>query len=301
MTTAVVAYIPVLHEGYRRFVEAHAAGRPLYVIGRELYADYRPLAKDIRALDPALVRDALAAWGIASAVEVLDAAGAARLAEQGAELILPSEDVSYLVVERYFPRSAVTYDSVFLRWDKRRSVELLVPSSRPLADDDAAWGELARTAEAAANASIDWWRQVGAAARLADGTVLVAHNELGPTPLAAYVAGDPRSNFFKGVHLELSLAAHAEARIIAGAARVGQAMEGAEMYVTDFPCPPCAKLIAGAGVARVYYRQGYAVLDGVDILQAAGVDIVHVGDGGGSGTGRGAAGSDGAAGAGSSA
>jgi dCMP deaminase len=275
--TAVVAYVPVLHEGYRRFVETHATGRPLYVIGRELYADYRPLAKDIRALEPELVRDALASWGIASSVEVLDPAGAARLAAEGAQLILPSEDVSYLVVERFFPRSPVLYDSVFLRWDKRRSVELLVPAARPVRDDDAAWAELARVAEAAADASIDWWRQVGAAARLVDGTVLVAQNELGPTPLAAYVAGDPRSNFFKGVHLELSLAAHAEARIIAGAARIGQAMEGAEMYVTDFPCPPCAKLVAGAGVARLYYRQGYAVLDGVDILQAAGVEIVHVG------------------------
>ncbi len=274
--SAVVAYVPVLHEGYRRFLQTHATGRPVYVIGRELYADYRPLAKDIRALDPGLVRDALAAWGIASSVEVLDEATAARLAEAGTQLILPSEDVSYLVVERWFPRSPVVYDSVFLRWDKRRSVELLKPTAREVDRDDAAWAELARTAEAAANESIDWWRQVGAAARLSDGTVLVAQNELGPTPLAAYVAGDPRSNFFKGVHLELSLAAHAEARIIAAAARVGQPLEGAEMYVTDFPCPPCAKLIAGAGISRLYYRQGYAVLDGVDILQAAGVDIVCV-------------------------
>lgn len=277
--TAVVAYVPVLHEGYRRFLEAHAVGRPLYVIGRELYADYRPLAKDIRALEPELVRDALAGWGIASSVEVLDAAGAARLAEEGAQLILPSEDVSYLVVERHFPRSPVFYDAVFLRWDKRRSVELLTPVARPVGGEEAAWAELARVAEAAADASIDWWRQVGAAARLVDGTVLVAQNELGPTPLAAYVAGDPRSNFFKGVHLELSLAAHAEARIIAGAARVGQVMEGAEMYVTDFPCPPCAKLLAGAGIARLYYRQGYAVLDGVDILEAAAVEIVCVAPG----------------------
>ena len=46
----VVAYIPVLHEGYRRFLDAHGAGRRLFLIGPELYADYRPLAKDIRCL-----------------------------------------------------------------------------------------------------------------------------------------------------------------------------------------------------------------------------------------------------------
>ena len=55
MSEAVLAYVPVLHEGYRRFLEAHGRERPLYVIGPELYVDYRPLAKDIRALDASLV------------------------------------------------------------------------------------------------------------------------------------------------------------------------------------------------------------------------------------------------------
>ncbi|MBJ7470975.1 MAG: hypothetical protein JHD16_06710 [Solirubrobacteraceae bacterium] len=301
---AVVAYIPVLHEGYRRFLHAHAAGRPFYVIGRELYADYRPLAKDIRALDPELVASAIAAWGVASSVSVLDEAGAAGLAEAGTALVMPSEDVSYLVAERYLPRNPVTYDSVFLRWDKRRSVELLQPpATRTVSDmpgasgssaadgsaargrdgegapaSDPVWADLAAAAETEAGESIDWWRQVGAALRLADGTVLTGHNALNPTPQAAYAAGDPRSNFFKGVHLELSLATHAEAGLIAAAARDGRSTQGASIYVTDFPCPPCAKLIAGAGIERVYFRQGYAVLDGADVLQAAGVEIVHVGD-----------------------
>ncbi len=277
-THAVAAYVPVLHEGYRRFLDAHAAGRPFYVIGRELHADFRPLAKDIRALDPALVASAIAAWGVASSVEVLDAAGAAALAEAGTALVMPSEDVSYLVAEQYFPRNPVTYDAVFLRWDKRKSVELLTPPALPVSPDDAAWAALAEAAEAEAAGSVDWWRQVGAALRLPSGAVRTARNELNPTPLAAYAAGDPRSNFFKGVHLELSLATHAEARLIADAARAGESTAGAELYVTDFPCPPCAKLIAGAGIQRVYFRQGYAVLDGADVLEAAGVELIDVGD-----------------------
>lgn len=277
----VAAYVPVLHEGYRRFLEAHARQTTFYVLGRELHADYRPLAKDIRALDPELVATAIAAWGIAADVAVLGTAEAAELADAATPLVLPSEDVSYRVAEQFFPRNPVTYDSVFLRWDKRKSVELIAPPATvrleaESADADPAWAELAAAAEAEAAGSIDWWRQVGAALRLSDGTVLTARNELNPTPLAAYAVGDPRSNFFKGVHLELSLATHAEARLIAGAARAGHATEGASIYVTDFPCPPCAKLIAGAGIARVYYRKGYAVLDGADVLEAAGVEIVCV-------------------------
>ena len=78
------------------------------------------------------------------------------------------------------------------------------------------------------------------------------------------------------MHLELSTAMHAEARLIAAAARSGRSTQVAELYVTDFPCPPCAKLIAAGGITRVYYRTGYAVLDGEDVLGAAGVEIVKI-------------------------
>ena len=271
MSDAVVAYVPVLHEGYRRFLERHAAGRPFHVVGRSLYEDYRPLAKDIRALDPEDAARASAAWGIASEVSVLDEAGAAALAERGTRLVLPAEDVSYRIVEQHFPRSEVLYDTVFLRWDKTKTVQLLRPEARE-ADDP-----LAVAAEFAASTSVDWWRQVGAAIRFATGEVRSVANVHEPHELGPYAAGDPRSNFHKGVHLELSTATHAEAALIAGAARDGIATEGAVMYVTDFPCPPCAKLIAGAGIARLYFREGYAVLDGEDVLRQAGTELLRIG------------------------
>jgi len=276
MSDVVVAYIPVLHEGYRGFLATRARGRRAFVIGPELYADYRPLAKDIRALDAELVASAIGAWGICSEVSVLDRAGAERLAAEGPTITLPAEDVSYRVVERFFPRAPVLYDSVFLRWDKTRSAALEPPRSARSCDEEDAFAELEGEASRAAERSSDWWRQVGAAMRFADGTTASAANEHLPHPLGPYAAGDPRANFSKGVHLELSTAVHAEAKLIADAARRGVSTEGAILYVTDFPCPPCAKLVAGAGVARLYYRTGYAVLDGNDVLAAAGVEIVHV-------------------------
>jgi dCMP deaminase len=276
MSEVLLAYVPVLHEGYRRFIAAHGAGRPLYLIGRELHEDYRPLAKDIRALHPELAAQAIDAWRICSAVEVLDVAGAERLAAAGPSMTLPAEDVSYRVVERWFGRCEVRYDPVFLRWDKSRTVTLLMPEAPPAPDSDRDLEQLAAAAREAAGGSVDWWRQVGAAIRFEDGHLEAAANEHLPHPLAPYAAGDPRANFFKGVGLELSTAVHAEARLIAQAARAGRSTAGSIMYVTDFPCPPCAKLIAGAGVARLYYRSGYAVLDGQDVLEQAGIEILQV-------------------------
>jgi dCMP deaminase len=251
MKRAVVAYIPVLHEGYRRFLERHPY--PVFLLAR--------LEKDVRALEPGLIAEALRAWGR----EVLE-----EPPGTDTTLYLPDEDVSHAVVARDFPRHAVFYDPVFLRWDKTRTVKLLEPQPRATTD------ELAAAAEFEAAQSIDWWRQVGAAIRFADGTIEAAHNQHLPHPDSPYTDGDPRSTFFKGVHLELSTAEHAEAHLIARAARAGRATEGATVYVTDFPCPPCAKLLAGAGVAKLIYRTGYAVLDGQAVLEAAGVEIVNL-------------------------
>jgi dCMP deaminase len=248
MKRAVVAYIPVLHEGYRRFLERHPY--PVFLLPR--------LEKDIRALEPELVAAALRAWGR----EILTEPPAADTT-----LYLPDEDVSHAAVARDFPRHAVFYDTVFLRWDKTRTVQLLQPTPHATTD------ELAAAAEFEAAKSIDWWRRVGAAIRFKDGTIAAAHNEHAGDP---YENGDPRSNFFKGVHLELSTAEHAEAALIARAAREGRATDGATVYVTDFPCPPCAKLLAGAGIKKLIYRTGYAVLDGQQVLEAAGVEIVNL-------------------------
>jgi dCMP deaminase len=276
MNEVVVAYIPVLHDGYRRFLEAHARGKRTFIIGPDLYADYRPLAKDIRCLDAGLTARAVASWGICSEVEVLDLDGALTLASENPTLIMPAEDVSYRIVDRYFDRCAVLYDTVFLRWDKSKTVQLLAVGDVPGVTEEQVSSDIRMRAEAEAVRSRDWWRQVGAAIRFADGEVQSATNEHGPHALSAYAVGDPRSNFYKGVHLEMSTATHAEARLIADAARQGIATQDAVVYVTDFPCPPCAKLLAAAGIARLYVRTGYAVLDGRDVLEDAGVEILRV-------------------------
>ena len=275
MTDCAVAYVPVLHDGYRRCLEAHARDRPLHLIGPKLYEDYRPLATDVRALDADLVAAAVRAWGICSEVTVLTPEAASALAARRPRIVLPDEDVSHQVVERFFASCDVRYDTVFLRWDKTRTVQLLRPRPQRVVALDDAVADIRGAAETAALESVDWWRQVGAAMRLAGGEVWASTNRHEPHPLSPYAVGDPRSNLSKGVGYELSTATHAEAQLIARAAREGRSTEGAVLYVTDFPCPPCAKLIAAAGVVRLYVRTGYAVLDGEQVLEAAGVEVLQ--------------------------
>ena len=132
---------------------------------------------------------------------MLDAAGAERLAAEQPALIAPAEDVSYAVVERFFARCEVRYDTVFLRWDKTRTAALLRPEAPPAPEDDGELAELvAAAAGQAAGQSVDWWRRVGRGdpLRRRDRSRRPRNEHL-PHPLAAYAAGDPRSNFYKGV------------------------------------------------------------------------------------------------------
>lgn len=50
---------------------------------------------------------------------------------------------------------------------------------------------------------------------------------------------------------------HAEVNAVAQAARFGAATRGADCYVNTFPCWPCFKVLAGAGVLRVFYDDEY--------------------------------------------
>ena len=127
-----------------------------------------------------------------------------------------------------------------------------------------------------AEKSSDWWRRVGAAI-LKDGKIILsAHNEHLPSPHSPYAHGDPRNTLHKGIGTDIATAIHAEAKIIAEAARKGISLEGTSLYATIFPCSLCAKQVAFSGVKKVYYAGGYQMLDQDKILKNQGIEIIFV-------------------------
>ncbi len=69
---------------------------------------------------------------------------------------------------------------------------------------------------------------------------------------------------------------HAEANAITKVAKSGNSSEGATLYVTASPCMECAKLIIQAGIKRVVYQDQYRLMDGIELLQKAGIECVHM-------------------------
>lgn len=68
---------------------------------------------------------------------------------------------------------------------------------------------------------------------------------------------------------------HAEANAITKVARSNNSSDGATLYVTASPCIECAKLIIQAGIKRVVYGEQYRLLDGVELLRKAGIEVVQ--------------------------
>lgn len=66
---------------------------------------------------------------------------------------------------------------------------------------------------------------------------------------------------------------HAEANAISKVARSHNSSDGATLYVTASPCIECAKLIIQSGVKRVIFGEEYRIMDGVDLLKRAGIEV----------------------------
>ena len=67
---------------------------------------------------------------------------------------------------------------------------------------------------------------------------------------------------------------HAEANAITKVAQSNNSSSGSTLYVTTSPCLECSKLIIQAGIRRVVFREMYRLRDGLDLLEAAGVETV---------------------------
>lgn len=288
----VLLYLPVIHAGYETFLARHADAAEILLLGAGFKEQFRNLAKDLRALPPE--RAAAHARLIAPAARVVVVEPQdLPAAVTGDVLVLPEESVTRDLAARHDLGAGrrLVWERTFLRWDRDWAT-----ARRPAAFDGAVTAEqvpreLFGMAQDLAGRSSDWWRQVGAVAVRGGRLIGCAWNRHVPTEYAPYLDGDPRDAFGRGVRADLSTAIHAEAAVIGQAARAGVALAGADLYSTTFPCPACAYLIAEAGFARCFFAGQYSVLDGEQVLRAAGVSLIWVDTRPPGFTGRGPAGS----------
>ncbi len=275
MSTIVIAYIPVLHQGYLNFLQKYTDAETVYLVGEELLAEFDQLRKDIRRLKPEQMQKALQALELPFSTEILSS-GSVNSLPSDVTLVMPDEEIMHELAEKYFPDHHVIFDTVFLRWDRTKSLaENEVEANREISQTQFDQ-EMMQQAQGLAEKSSDWWRQVGGVV-VKDGQLLYeAFNHHVPHQQSPYFDGDPRGNFHKGEQIDKSTAIHAEASLIVQAAKAGTSLANASIYVTTFPCPNCAKLVAYSGIKKLYFQSGYAMVDGESVLKDQGVEIIRV-------------------------
>lgn len=274
---SIIAYVPVIHAGYIDFFQKHPEAS-MHVLDQDVLDEYSHLRKDIRALPPEQSKDLVEKLDIFPTVKLLGKSALDNLSrETSSSVIMPEDEVSHDLHERYFRDHEVVFDPVFLRWHRENSfVNTEVRPDRIVEASDVEEPVIRQLYEAA-NKSSNWWRRVGAAVINDNQEIYDAsHNHHLPTAYTPWIDGDPRSNAYRGVAPEATTDQHAEASLIAEAAKNGESVEGKNMFVTTFPCPPCAKLIAESGITGCYFIEGYAMTDGQQVLSDHGVEIVKI-------------------------
>jgi dCMP deaminase len=274
--SSALAYVPAIHRGYVRFFQQSNCDFN-YVLAQEVLGEFPDLRKELRALTPRQAVEGLR--GVLGRSCFLQLAGYQelnRIAESGDRLILPDEDFMHELQERHFPELDVEFMPIFLRWDRTQvAKQSEVQAGRTISESEFDQ-EIMQLAYAKAMDSSNIWRKVGAALVQNGQVVLSASNRHQPTDQSPWMDGDPRNTLSRGVGMEVSTDLHAEALVVAEAARQGVALQGASLYVTTFPCPWCAKLLAPTGIRVCYFHEGYSVLDAAPILEAAGIELVQV-------------------------
>jgi dCMP deaminase len=269
---AIIAYVPALHAGYLKFFNTHK-GAPIFVLGKSFIDAYPRLNRDLRALEPLQASEALRSLGFLAAVlEITDVARPPAFKT----IVLPDEDVSRDFSAKHLQGINYTLESIFLRWDGVFANKTSAVTSDRTIDAEGLERELMREAYKESKHSADWWRQIGGLIVKDDTIVARGHIRHFPSDLSLDIFGTPRITVDAGERPDLYISMHAEADLVAQAAKEGVELKGASLYTTTFPCINCAFLIARSGIARVYYAEGYSKIDAESILKNAGIEIVLV-------------------------
>jgi len=69
---------------------------------------------------------------------------------------------------------------------------------------------------------------------------------------------------------------HAETNAILQAAKNGVMIDKAEVYITASPCWPCFKMLANAGIKKIYYGEFYRDDRIFEVAKKIGIELINI-------------------------
>lgn len=274
---ALIVYIPVLHQGYVDLIERQKPD-VVHLLSSSSIELIDPIiagrfSRDIRARP--VQKIAMEIHNEFPQITVQEFSGIESLKEY-TSVVMPNEDISHTFKEKLLGIN-ISFDDAFQRWDwgQTTTPKSFSEGQFPVTTDQKDRFFMSQAVFQASGSS-DVWRQVGALIPYGDKKCLTGFNMHMPTNDTHYILGDPRLNMKPGESPDICSAIHAEALAISTAAKEGIPLQGKSIYATTFPCPVCARLIIQSGIKKVFFKEGYSVLDAADILVYSGVEIFQV-------------------------
>lgn len=279
MRKIMILYVPILHNGYLKFFKKWAPKVDrMYVLGQDIIDELTYLEKEIRAIDPKIIKHLIESLSIFTRVRLLTHGSLKNPLENIKDwsIVTAQEGVSERLIDKYFKDSEVEYDSIFLRWDEKHVAAKKPVNYKKVSTDEFDRKMIALATKEGKKTS-DWWREVGAIVVKDKKVILTAYNHHIPSEHSPYALGDIRDFIEAGKNSDIQSALHAEKGIVTEAARrVDVGLEGASIYLTVFPCSDCAQIIAYTGIKKCYFSGGHATFNGEEVLAAQGVETILV-------------------------
>lgn len=279
MKTAIVMFMSALHQGCINFINRNKTeNTTLFLIGSTLAKAADPerewvFEKHLNGIPALEMQKFMNANSLVTEIKILDE----NNLKDFDQIIIPvSDGMVEKVMKKYYPNTIVIPKEGFIRWEKKTVLSQKAPVAHAIVSVEDFDKEIMSQAFKEAKKSWDWWRQVAAIIFPKNNMPIVAINRHMPDEQAPYTNGDPRSEFKPGEYIEYSTAIHAEMAAMGFALREGICLKDAVIYVTAFPCPNCTRMIIEAGIKTVYYCEGYSLLDGAEIFNAARVKLIFV-------------------------
>lgn len=274
MKKAIILYAPVLHNGYIGFLKKYKKETSrVFILDEEFSGEFTSFEKEIRAISPVIMRRLIESLGFETYILKKKNLNIFRFKD--IRIIAAGDQVSKGFVKKYLNHLNVVFDAIFLRWDEQH-IATQKPVDYTRVSTDYFDVKMCKLAKKESKNSSDWWRHVGAVVVKNGKIILSGYNKHVPSEHIPYVFGDIRDHIKPGTNSHISSALHAEQTIITEAARQGISLKGSSIYLTTFPCPVCAKLVAYSGIRRCYFTEGHASFDGEEVLVANGVETILV-------------------------
>lgn len=286
----IIGEFPVFHRGYLDFLKEKAdeKNKSVFFIGlldNEIIKSLTLLEPDIRKISQDDAKRLIGAYFSPQKYFVLKEDNLLNVLNRVKpdEIIIlrgeKSEDFCHkYLVETSFSNIVRFYD-VRLKWPSSKvyTAKKETPGSQNILPDELkTHKKFLKEAIKESEKSNCWWRQIGAILVEKNDILLWTHNRMLPHSDECYKIGCIRDKIPPGKQPEICSAVHAEANLVSQAAKRGVSLDGLTLYVTHFPCPVCAKIIALSGIKKLIYCLGSSVFDGERVMLSYGVEIVKL-------------------------